>query len=146
METLFCGCRFQDSSVVFARCERLRGLGGSPNYVGPCGYPACCGLERFQGRRCARRKKRRIVSLDVLVLSFHADLWARTGDPSVGILRVVLSSHLRRGGAHAVFLGSSCVSMQFWSVSESTKIAALTVGTACRSGGREKVEEPRARI
>ena len=25
METVFCGCRFQDSSVL-ARCERLRGL------------------------------------------------------------------------------------------------------------------------
>ena len=85
------------------------------------------------------------MSLDVLVLSFHADLWARIGDPSAGILRVVLSSHLRRGGAHAVFLGSSCVSMLLWSALESLKFATLTVGTACRSGGREKVEEAPAR-
>ena len=56
METVFCGCRFQDSSV-FARCERLRGLGGSLNYVGPCGYPACCVLERFKGRKGADRQK-----------------------------------------------------------------------------------------
>ena len=55
-------------------------------------------------------------------------------------------SHLRRGGAHAVFLGPSCVSMLFWSASESSKFATLTVGTTCRSGGREKVEEAPARI
>ena len=63
------------------------GFGASANYVGPCGYPACCILERFRGRRCADRKKHCIVSLDVLVLSFHADLWARIGDPSAGILQ-----------------------------------------------------------
>ena len=77
-------------------------------YVGPCGHPACCVLERFKGRRWADRKKSCIVSLDVLILSFRADLWALIEDPSAGILRVVLPSHLR---CARVFLGSSSVSM-----------------------------------
>ena len=55
-------------SGFFRICEvrASSGAGGSPNYMGSCRYPACCVVEPFKGRRCADRKKRCIVSLDVL--------------------------------------------------------------------------------
>ena len=62
-----CGCRFQDPSV-FASCERLRGLEDLRITWARAGIRVSCvlRLERFPGRRCARRKKRCIVSLDLL--------------------------------------------------------------------------------